>query len=72
MTRVVSGVVLFLVSERETSLQMDICYLYKRKCLRGSLRMKEETNVGVLILVGLSSLSYGSRAILLMGTPEFM
>lgn len=31
---------------------------------------KKKTNVGVLILPNLSSLSYGSRAILLMGTPE--
>lgn len=31
---------------------------------------KKKTDVGVLILPNLSSLSYGSRAILLMGTPE--
>lgn len=33
-------------------------------------KAKRKTNVGVLILPNLNSLSYGSRAILLMETPE--
>ena len=44
----------------------------KRKCLRESLREKEKTNVGMLILSNPSSLSCGSRTLLLMGTPEFL